>query len=454
MNRLAITQVSPFDVGGGAEAIALDLHRQLRARGHDALLAVGRATTVEPGIIQIDHAEAARGPARAGWLLHRRLERQRRWRAARLARALAEPGTLLDLVRGHEDFRFPGSYGLERLVPQAPDVVHVHNLHGGYFDPRVLGPLSHRVPVVATIHDAWLFTGHCAHPLDSDGWRRGCGNCPHLSTYPALRVDGTAFNLARKREIYRRSRLTVIAPSAWLVGMARASVLAEAMVAEHVIPNGVDTTLFSPRTGGAARDRWRLGRDDFVLAFSAAGGRSNTWKDYETLRSALELVASDQRSTTLLVLGERGPPESMGSVSVVPAGVLRREEVAECLTAADVYVHPARADTFPMTVLEALATGLPVVATAIGGIPEQVVPVGLPSATGVLVAPRSAPELAAAIRLVRNDVELRAALGAAARADAVRRFDVHRMVSGYEQVYRLAIEDHVRGGHGVSSRSR
>ena len=158
-------------------------------------------STNEAGVVRIDHAASTHSIGRSGWALHRRLVDQGHLRSARAARALAEPGTIIDSLRGHEDFRFPGSERLAGLTPRSPDVIHGHNLHGGYFDLRVLPSLSERYLFVTTLHDAWLFTGHCAHPLDSDGWRRGCGNCPHLSTYPALRRDGTAFNLARKGEI-------------------------------------------------------------------------------------------------------------------------------------------------------------------------------------------------------------------------------------------------------------
>ena len=79
--------------------------------------------------------------------------------------------------------------------------------------------LAASVPLVATLHDAWLLTGHCAHPLDSDGWQRGCGRCPHLDTYPPLRRDGTAHNLRRKRAIYAQLQLAVVTPCASLMAM-------------------------------------------------------------------------------------------------------------------------------------------------------------------------------------------------------------------------------------------
>jgi len=200
-----ILQISTADVGGGAEAVALSLHRGLRARGHEAVLAVGYRRSSEDGVVEIGGA------------------------GSRRARALRDPGVLRDAIQGHEDFRFPESRRVLDLAPWTPDVVHVHNLHGGYFDLRALPELARRAPIVATLHDAWLFTGHCAHPFDSDGWLRGCGNCPHLDTYPPLLRDGTAFNLARKQAIYGQLRLTAVTPSRWLMDMVDRSVLAPAV---------------------------------------------------------------------------------------------------------------------------------------------------------------------------------------------------------------------------------
>src|SRR5205823_11441286 len=152
--------------------------------------------------------------------------------------------------------------------PWTPDVVHVHNLHGGYFDLRVLPELAGRSRLVATLHDAWLLTGHCAHPLGSDGWLRGCGNCPHLDTYPALLRDGTASNLARKRSIYEQLELTVVTPSRWLMDMVERSVLGPSAVRREVIPNGVDLSVFAP--GERAADRAVP-----LIVFAAQGGRAN-----------------------------------------------------------------------------------------------------------------------------------------------------------------------------------
>jgi glycosyltransferase involved in cell wall biosynthesis len=404
-----ILQISTADRGGGAEGVALSLHRALRARGHDAWLAVGYRRTEEEGVVEIGGAGSRRD------------------------RALRDPGVLLDALRGHEDFRFPSSRRVLDLLPATPDVIHVHNLHGGYFDLQGLPELAARAPLVATLHDAWLLTGHCAHPFDSDGWLRGCGNCPHLDTYPALHRDGTAFNLARKRSIYRGLALTAVTPSRWLMEMVERSVLAPSVVRREVIPNGVDLDVFRP--GEASR---RAG-----LVFAAQGGRANEFKDYPTLREALGRVSVPVEAIALGDAG--GGEERLGQALVKAIGTVSPSEVASRLRVAELYVHPSRADTFPSGVLEALACGAPVVASRVGGIPEQ-----LSVETGVLVDPGDPAVLAAAIESLLADAARRERMSAAAAADARARFSLDRQVDAYVALY----EEVASAGAGSAGRPR
>jgi glycosyltransferase involved in cell wall biosynthesis len=405
-----VLQISTADRAGGAEAVALSLHRALRARGHEAWLAVGYRRTSEDGVLEI---------GRAG---------------SRRRRVLTDPGVLLDALRGREDFRFPASRRVLELLPGRPDVVHVHNLHGGYFDLRVLPELAKRARLVATLHDAWLLTGHCAHPFESDGWLRGCGDCPHLRTYPALLRDGTAFNLARKRAIYAGVELTVVTPSHWLMGMVERSVLAPAAVRREVIPNGVDPTVFSPGDRAQARRELGVAEDTALLVFSAQGGRANEFKDFPTLEAALGRLGTPVLAAAL---GDAVPgEEQVGRATVRSVGAVPPAEVARWLRAADVYVHPSRADTFPSGVLEALASGAPVLASRVGGIAEQV-----REETGVLVEPGDAAALAAAIESLLADPGRRGRMGAAGAVDVRERFSLERQIDAYVALYAGARSD-------------
>jgi glycosyltransferase involved in cell wall biosynthesis len=353
---------------------------------------------------------------------------------ARVAGGVAEPGRRVDYYLGREDFRFPGTRRLLELPPERPDVIHAHNLHGGYFDLRLLPALSAEVPLVLTLHDAWLLSGHCAHSLDCDRWRTGCGKCPDLSLYPAVRRDATAFNWRRKRDIFGGSTVRVAIPSRWLLRRVERSLLASAVVEARVIPNGVDLSTFRPGDSGRARAAVGLPADAQVLLTTALDARRSRWKDFSQLREAVGVLAAQRREAPLhvVVLGTDAEPERVGEATIAFVPYVPDAAVAAAYyRAADVYVHPTRADTFPTAVLEALASGTPVVASRVGGIPEQLDD----GESGFLVERGDAKALAARVSLLLSDARLREQVGRQGRARASRSFDFGRQVEAYLDWY-------------------
>jgi glycosyltransferase involved in cell wall biosynthesis len=139
----------------------------------------------------------------------------------------------------------------------------------------------------------------------------------------------------------------------------------------------------------------------------------------------------------LVALGQEAPSERLGEAEIrfIPFQS-RPETVARYYQAADVYVHAARADTFPNGVLEALACGVPVVASAVGGIPEQLDE----GRTGFLVPPGDASALTIRVAQVLEQPCLRQEMSALAAATARRRFDLERQVDAYLEWYRELAE--------------
>jgi glycosyltransferase involved in cell wall biosynthesis len=354
-------------------------------------------------------------------------------------RWISEPQRWTEHARGHEDFHFPGTTRLLDLV-ERPDIVHCFNLHGGYFDLSKLPWLSHQVPVVLDLRDAWLLSGHCAHSFDCERWKIGCGQCPDLNINPAIPRDATAYNWQRKKDIFSKSQVCVATPSRWLMNKVKQSILAPAIREARVIPTGVDLNIFHPFAKRSARAELELPQDAKILLIAANGIRKNPWKDYRTARLAVASVGERARGgrIVLLALGEQGEREQIGAVEIrfVPH-IQGPERVARYYQAADVYLHSAIADTFPRAVLEALACGTPVIATAVGGIPEQITTLekegasGADHPTGILVAPSDAEEMGAAIETLLMNQELRGRLGDNAAKDARERFNLRKQADRY-----------------------
>jgi glycosyltransferase involved in cell wall biosynthesis len=144
---------------------------------------------------------------------------------------------------------------------------------------------------------------------------------------------------------------------------------------------------------------------------------------------------------SLVVLGDAGPAERLDNLEIRFIPYERNlQQVARYYQAADLYLHGAKAETAPLTILEALATGLPVVATAVGGVAELVRSLAaapgawtgaahpLDRATGVLVAPGDADGMGAALAALLGDETLLRTLSANAIVDVADRFDFERYV--------------------------
>jgi glycosyltransferase involved in cell wall biosynthesis len=434
---LRILQVNYSDLGGGAERVAADLFRRYGARGHDSWLAVSRRLTDDGQVVTIPN-EARRSAWARFW--NRKGERVRAQAGGQLPRVLAgglkavgEPLRALKVLGGREDFDFPGTRELLALTPAPPDIVHGHNLVEKFFDLRALAWLSRRVPVVLTLHDQWLFTGHCVYSMGCGRWEGRCGSCPDLKIYPAVRRDATAGNWRRKAEIYRQSRVYVASPSRWLMEQARRSMLRPAIIESRVIPNGVDLSAFSPGDRGAARRRLGLPLDARIALFVANKARSNQFKDYATVeRAVLKAAQGARRGQNLFLCVGEAAGRAGDDAAVRFVGYEKNPaRLADYYRAADVFIHAARADNFPTTILEAMACGLPVIATEVGGIGEQVTD----SVTGFLVPAGDSEAIAARLKLVLNDASLRDNLGARAAAEARARFDLERQADAYLDWY-------------------
>lgn len=453
--RRAILTVSPSAVGGGAEKVALSLHREYLARGLDAWLALGCGDDSVPQSLQIPNDDARSLWARTLLAPARSLQRRSTrpndpaGLLSRALRVVAEPRRYSRVARGHEDFDFPETRHLLELPPRVPDVVHLHNLHGSYFDIRELPAISAARPTMLTMHDAWLLTGHCAYPLGCERWRDGCGDCPDLGLYVPIRHDSSADNRRFKRDAVRASRLAIATPSRWLLGMVEASDLMHEGVDARCVPNGVDTRIFRPGDKLAARSALGLPQDARIAVFAARGLRSSQFKGFRTLSKGLDLLGRRHHGekTLFVALGEDAPSTHAGGIEITflpftddPA------EVARLYQAADVYVHPALAENLPLAVIEAMACCTAVVASDVGGIPELVVP----GETGLLFPATEPGALADAVETLLRDEDRRSAMGAAGAARVEARFTLDAQVDAYLEWYDELIEERRDPGAGAA----
>lgn len=441
---MKILQVSTEDIGGGAEKIAWTLHEGYRAREQTAWLAVGRKKSDRLDVLPIPNRKHYPSWTRFYYTIadsldpiagkHRAIAK-----VHGLLKGIGQPATWLTRQRGLENFDFPASHQLLDLPSEQPDIVHCHNLHGEYFDLRVLSWLSRQVPLFLTLHDAWLLSGHCAHSFECDRWKIGCGQCPDLKIAPAIKRDATAYNWQRKREIYRQSQLYVATPSQWLMDKVQQSILSESIVESRVIPNGIDLDIFHPTEKNRVRSELGLPIDSKIILFTANGIRQNPWKDYQTMQTAVEIVTKQmpEEAIMFLALGENSPPENIGLTQIQFVPYQKNPAViAKYFQSADLYIHAAKAETFGLVITEAFACGTPVVATKVGGIPEQIEE----GRNGFLVPVGDATTMANAIRRILENTDLQQFMSKEATLKAQQNYGLQKMIEDYLQWYQNILQ--------------
>jgi sugar transferase (PEP-CTERM/EpsH1 system associated) len=205
-----------------------------------------------------------------------------------------------------------------------------------------------------------------------------------------------------------------------------------------VIYNGVDTQRFAPRPEDRIRVREGLGvpAGRFVIG---TVGRMVPIKDHPTLLRAAEILVRGGADMHLLLVGA-GPELERNQQLVKESAVLADRvtftgasgDVPNLLQSMDVFVLPSISEGMSNTLLEAMATGLPVIASAVGGTPEIVEE----DRSGSLFRPGDAETLAARLKQLAGNEEFRRERGMTARRRAEERFSLKRMLEDYSQLYR------------------
>ena len=298
------------------------------------------------------------------------------------------------------------------LHKEKPDLIWFHNIAGGGkwgWSEDMIAIARQHAPVLWTLHDMWALGDSResywqeASVVESGKWK-GAGNS---------RVEGVI-------EKPGKYPVTLTAPSQWLADLTKKITGQECVF----LPNPIDLKIFSPGDRQAARQRFGLPEKGLVV-LAGADSLKDRRKGFDLLREAWK--SGSFHDATLALFGRHGesrPGEQyLGNLN-------SDEELVAAYRAADLYVHPARMENAPCTIQESLACGTPVVAFAVGGIPEMI----RPGETGFLAESVNSTSLATTLGKALETPQRLAQMVSACRKYAEKDFDLATQVANLFQM--------------------
>ena len=278
-----------------------------------------------------------------------------------------------------------------------PDVIHIHNIHGYFLNYKVLFDYLSKtdIPVVWTVHDCWLYTGHCYHyaSVGCEKWKTHCENCPQKRAFPSsVWLDRSYQNFEDKRKAFTSLKnFTVVTVSEWMKDEMSHSFLKDCNF--QVIHNGIDLDVFNVQPDDkAVREKYGLGDKKIILGLASIWSKEKGWDDFVKMS---EMLNDDE---VIVMVGVTEKQQEQLPKGVV--GIRRTENVrqlAELYSAATAFVNPTWQDNYPTVNLEAIACGTPVVTYRTGGSVEAVT-----EETGYVVEQGDVEGLLKAVREIKN----------------------------------------------------
>jgi len=242
------------------------------------------------------------------------------------------------------------------------DVLHLHNLHGYWINYFKIFDRINK-PTLWTWHDMWPLTGRCGFSMNCELWLKGCPRCPNKHYYPSSIGAQTYREHQNKYKFLGNNNITIVTPSRWLANLSsKSNLLLSGRV--KVISNPVDSQLFNIKNKLESKKLLNINSEKPIILFVA-----NNCNDLRKGYSDFEKAINKLDALGLVV----GVPPVVKKPNIIYMGRLEdRNTLSACYSSAECFIIPTYEDNYPNTVLEAMASGIPVFGYKTGGVPEQV----------------------------------------------------------------------------------
>jgi glycosyltransferase involved in cell wall biosynthesis len=294
------------------------------------------------------------------------------------------------------------------MASEKPDVVHTHQYPVFFSDVSAAYSLAKKVPLLVHVH----VVSDAKSPISgiiSDLYYSSLGLCT-LSAADSLVAPSMAYKAKLSNMHVDPNKI-------------------------QVIPYGIDIKRFQSATGSAFKKKYGCESSRVILSV----GRLNYQKGFQYLIQALPGILKQVPNAKLVIVGDgeklaylQGLSRSLGvNGSVVFTGAMNQTEIPGAYAACDVFALPSLFESFGISLIEAQATGKPVVCTRTGGAPEALID----GKTGLLVEPANPKQLESAIMHILSDDKLALSMGRAGKQFVQARYDIQIIISTMIDVY-------------------
>lgn len=354
-----ILQINTLDSKGGAAKIAQQIHSRLKQNHHTSKMLVKIKETHDDDVLPIEYTGIIKILSDILLKITNR--------------------NLFDFIRfnhikitANDIEYFKKNDLFDKPEYKNADIVHIHNLHGNYFPLNYLRRISREKRLVWTLHDMWALTGHAAQTSCHD-WQNGCENCNHLNIYQELPWNNSKYLWGVKKNIYKDISVNVVVPCKWLMNNVKKSILSNKEL--FLIHNGVDTKLFSPnKNKNELKKKHKIPLEKKICLFVAYNGFNNDWKGGSEIEKIV-LINQQSGDWHFVCVGSSNKSTKYKNLTSFQ-NTDNEETMSEYYQISDVLIFLSQGETSPLTIMEAMSSGLYIIANDVGGIPELATKIG------------------------------------------------------------------------------